>query len=116
MVVHLIANAHLDPIWLWNWQAGVDEALATFRSAVDRCHEYPEFKYTRGESWLYQWVEELDPGLFGAVRELVAAGRWSVAGGHLIQPDANLPTATGWRKQIELGQRYFRDRFGVSPR
>ena len=33
-VVHLIANAHLDPTWLWNWQAGVDEALATFRSAV----------------------------------------------------------------------------------
>lgn len=115
-VVHLIANAHLDPIWLWNWQAGVDEALATFRSAVDRCHEYPEFKYTRGESWLYRWVEELDPGLFGAVRELVAAGRWSVAGGQLIQPDANLPTAAGWRKQLALGQRYFRDRFGISPR
>jgi alpha-mannosidase len=116
MVVHLIANAHLDPIWLWNWQAGVDEALATFRSAVDRCHEYPEFRYTRGEAWLYRWVEELDPGLFAAVGELVAAGRWSVVGGQWVQPDANLPTAAGWRKQVELGQRYFQDRFGVSPR
>jgi|694.fasta_scaffold23905_4 alpha-mannosidase len=114
-VVHLIANAHLDPIWLWNWQAGADEALATFRSAVDRCHEYPEFRYTRGEAWLYQWVEDLDPGLFAAVSELVKAGRWSIAGGQWIQPDANLPTAAGWRKQIELGQRYFKDRFGVSP-
>ena len=116
MVVHLIANAHLDPIWLWNWQAGVDETLATFRSAVDRCHEYPDFRYTRGEAWLYRWVEELDPGLFSAVTELVVAGRWSVAGGQWIQPDANLPTAAGWRKQIQLGQRYFQDRFGVSPR
>lgn len=115
MVVHLIANAHLDPIWLWNWQAGVDEALATFRSAVDRCHEYPEFRYTRGEAWLYRWVEEMDPGLFAAVGELVAEGRWSVAGGQWVQPDANLPTAAGWRKQILLGQRYFQDRFGVSP-
>ncbi len=115
MIVHLIANAHLDPIWLWNWQAGVDEALATFRSAVDRCHEYPEFRYTRGEAWLYEWVEDLDPGLFREVGALVAAGRWSIAGGQWIQPDANLPTAAGWRKQIELGQRYFRDRFGVCP-
>jgi alpha-mannosidase len=115
-VVHLIANAHLDPIWLWNWQAGADEALATFRSAVDRCHEYPEFRYTRGEAWLYQWIEDLDPGLFAAVRELVEAGRWSIAGGQWIQPDANLPTAAGWRKQIELGQRYFKDRFGISPK
>lgn len=115
-VVHLIANAHLDPIWLWNWQAGADEALATFRSAVDRCHEYPEFRYTRGEAWLYQWIEDLDPGLFAAVRELVNEGRWSIAGGQWIQPDANLPTAAGWRKQIELGQRYFKDRFGFAPK
>jgi alpha-mannosidase len=115
-VVHLIANAHLDPIWLWNWQAGVDEALATFRSAVDRCHEYPEFRYTRGEAWLYQWVEDLDPGLFQEVRALIATGRWSIAGGQWIQPDANLPTAAGWRKQIELGQRYFLDKFGTSPK
>ncbi len=115
-VVHLIANAHLDPIWLWNWQAGVDEALATFRSAVDRCHEYPEFRYTRGEAWLYEWVEDLDPGLFHEVRALVEAGRWSIAGGQWIQPDANLPTAAGWRKQIELGQRYFMDKFGISPK
>jgi alpha-mannosidase len=114
-VVHLIANAHLDPIWLWNWQAGVDETLATFRSAVDRCHEYPEFRYTRGEAWLYEWVEDLDPGLFREVRDLVAAGRWSIAGGQWIQPDANLPTAAGWRKQFALGRRYFQDRFGVSP-
>lgn len=115
-VVHLIANAHLDPIWLWNWQAGVDEALATFRSAVDRCHEYPEFRYTRGEAWLYQWVEDLDPGLFHEVSALITAGRWSIAGGQWIQPDANLPTAAGWRKQIELGQRYFLDKFGTSPK
>lgn len=115
-VVHLIANAHLDPIWLWNWQAGADEALATFRSAVDRCEEYPEFRYTRGEAWLYQWIEDLDPGLFEAVRELVNEGRWSIAGGQWIQPDANLPTAAGWRKQIALGQRYFMDRFGFAPK
>ena len=114
-VVHLIANAHLDPIWLWNWQAGVDEALATFRSAVDRCHEYPEFRYTRGEAWLYQWVEDLDPGLFREVRALIEAGRWSIAGGQWIQPDANLPTSAGWRKQFELGRRYFMDRFGIQP-
>jgi alpha-mannosidase len=115
-VVHLIANAHLDPIWLWNWQAGVDEALATFRSAVDRCHEYPEFRYTRGEAWLYEWVEDLDPGLFREVRALIEAGRWSIAGGQWIQPDANLPTAAGWRKQFALGQRYFRDRFGITSK
>jgi hypothetical protein len=44
----MIGNAHIDPVWLWRWQAGVDEALATFRSAADRCEEYPEFILTEG--------------------------------------------------------------------
>ena len=31
--VHLICNAHLDPVWLWRWQEGCTEALSTFRTA-----------------------------------------------------------------------------------
>lgn len=115
-VVHMIGNAHLDPVWLWAWQAGVDEALATFRSAADRLEEYPEFVYTRGEAWLYRQVERLDPELFGRVTRLVAQGRWHVVGGQWVQPDANLPTAMGWHRQFRHGRRYFRERFGVEPR
>ena len=78
-------------MWLWSWQAGVDEALATFRSAADRCDEYPEFVFTRGESWLYEQVERIDPDLLERVRRLVESGRWHVTGGQYIQPDVNLP-------------------------
>ena len=34
--IHLIGNAHLDPVWLWQWQEGFAEVKATFRSALDR--------------------------------------------------------------------------------
>jgi alpha-mannosidase len=112
----MIGNAHIDPVWLWSWQAGVDEALATFRSAADRCDEYPEFVFTRGESWLYEQVERIDPDLFERVRRLVESGRWHVTGGQYIQPDVNLPTVMGLHRQILHGQRYFQDRFGVSPK
>jgi alpha-mannosidase len=112
----MIGNAHIDPVWLWSWQAGVDEALATFRSAADRCDEYPEFVFTRGESWLYEQVERIAPDLFERVRRLVESGRWHVTGGQYIQPDVNLPTVMGLHRQILHGQRYFQDRFGVSPK
>ena len=112
----MIGNAHIDPVWLWSWQAGVDEALATFHSAADRCDEYPEFVFTRGESWLYEQVERIDPDLFERVRRLVESGRWHVTGGQYIQPDVNLPTVMGLHRQILHGQRYFQDRFGVSPK
>ena len=40
--VHLICNAHIDPIWQWDWPEGVSAALATFRSAADlfEKHDY----------------------------------------------------------------------------
>lgn len=112
MVVHMIANAHLDPVWLWNWQAGVDEVISTFRSAADRCDEYEDFTYTRGEAWCYEWIERMDPTLFARIENHIASGRWSIAGGQFIQPDCNLPTEAGWHKQFELGQAYFNSRFG----
>jgi alpha-mannosidase len=115
-IIHMIGNAHLDPVWLWPWQAGADEALSTFRSAADRCDEYPEFIYTRGEAWLYQQVEKLDPALFNRVRRLIKKKRWHISGGQYIQPDANLPTDIGWRRQILHGQRYFQKKFKVQPR
>jgi alpha-mannosidase len=115
LTVHMIGNAHLDPVWLWRWQQGADEALATFRSAADRCDEYPEFLYTRGEAWLYRLVERLDPELFARIHCLVDRGQWHITGGQVIQPDANLPTAIGWQRQFLHGQRYFLERFGIRP-
>ncbi len=116
MRVHMIANAHIDPVWLWPWQAGADEALATTAAMADRCDEYPEFVFTRGEAWLYRQVERLHPELFARVRRLIERGQWHVTGGQFIQPDLNLPTAENLHRQIVHGQRYFRDRFGIAPR
>ena len=114
--VHMIFNAHLDPIWLWPWQAGVDEALATCRSACDRLDAHPDVTFARGEAWVYQQVEKLDPPLFERIRAHVKTGRWEIVGGWCIQPDCNLPSGFAWKKQIELGKEYFLDRFGIFPR
>ena len=34
MIVHMIGNAHIDPVWLWRWQEGVDAALAAVSTQV----------------------------------------------------------------------------------
>jgi alpha-mannosidase len=115
MRVHMIGNAHIDPVWLWPWQAGADEALATMASAADRCDEYADFVFTRGEAWLYRQAERLRPDLFARIRALIERGQWHVTGGQFIQPDLNLPTEAGLHRQIVHGQRYFRDTFGIAP-
>jgi alpha-mannosidase len=114
--VHLIFNAHLDPIWLWPWQAGTDEALATCRSACDRLDRHPTLMFSQGEAWIFREIEQLDPALFARIRTHVASGRWEVVNGWWTQPDCNQPSGFGCERQIALGLKYFRERFGIQPR
>ncbi|MBE3125274.1 MAG: hypothetical protein IMZ57_06410, partial [Acidobacteria bacterium] len=114
--VHLICTAHLDPVWQWRWEEGASEVLATFRNAVDILDEHRDLVFCHNEAVLYQWTEQLDPALFEAILRHVRAGRWAVAGGWFIQPDVNLPGTESLVRTIAEGRRYFRERFGVSPR
>jgi len=114
--LHLICNAHLDPVWQWRWEEGASEALATFRNAVDILDEHPGLVFCHNEAVLYQWAERLDPALFKAIRRHVRAGRWAVSGGWFIQPDVNLPGTESLIRTIAEGRRYFRETFGAVPR
>lgn len=114
--IHVIFNAHIDPIWLWPWQAGLDEVLATCRAACDRLDAHPDIYFSRGEAWVYEQIERVDPILLNRIRQFVALGRWEIVGGWWIQPDCNAPSGFGIQKQIELGKTYFTETFGVFPR
>jgi alpha-mannosidase len=94
----------------------MDEVLATCRSACDRLDNHSDLIFTRGEAWAYEIVECLDPKLFARMQRHIADGRWEIMGGWWIQPDCNLPSGEGMRKQIELGKNYFESRFGRFPR
>lgn len=114
--VHLIGNAHLDPVWLWRWQEGYAEIKATFRSALDRLEEFPDFVFTCACAAYYKWVEENAPEMFAEIRQRVAEGRWVITGGWWIQPDCNLPSGESFARHGLYGQRYFLEKFGVMAR
>ncbi len=114
--IHLICNAHLDPVWLWEWQEGAAETLATFRTAADLCEELDGFVFNHNEVILYQWVEEHEPELFERIRTLVNVGKWHIMGGWYLQPDCNMPSGESFVRHALLGKRYFLDRFGVEPK
>lgn len=111
--VHLICNAHLDPVWLWEIEEGVAETLSTFRTAADLCEQFGEFVFNHNEAILYEWVEQHDPALFRRIRRLVKKGQWNIMGGWWLQPDCNMPSGESLVRQILLGKRYFAEKFGV---
>jgi len=88
--VHLICNAHLDPIWQWEWEEGAAAALSTFRSAADLAEEF-DYIFCHNEVTLYKYIEEYAPELFARIKELIRVGKWHIMGGWYLQPDCNMP-------------------------
>ena len=114
--IHLICNAHLDPVWLWQWQEGAAEVISTFRTAAELCEKYNTFIFNHNEVILYKWVEEYEPHLFERIKRLVKLGRWHIMGGWYLQPDCNMLSGESFVRQIMVGREYFKKTFGVEPK
>jgi alpha-mannosidase len=114
--LHMIGNAHIDPVWLWQWQEGFHEVKASFRSALDRMREYDDFIFASSSAAFYEWVEQSDPEMFAEIRQRVQEGRWGIVGGWWLQPDCNIPAGESFVRQALYGQRYFQQKFGRTAR
>lgn len=112
--LHLICNAHIDPIWQWTWDEGISSAIATFKSAADLAEEF-DYIFCHNEAMLYEAIEECAPDLFERIKDLVKRGKWKIAGGWYLQPDCNMPSGETFVRQISVGKEYFKNKFGVEP-
>lgn len=111
--IHLICNAHIDPVWQWEWEEGAAAAVSTFRAAADFCEEFDDFVFCHNEALLYRWVEEYEPKLFERIQRLVKAGKWHIMGGWYLQCDCNMPGGESIVRQMQLGREYFEEKFGA---
>ncbi|NUR97833.1 MAG: alpha-mannosidase [Kribbellaceae bacterium] len=111
--LHMIGNAHIDAVWLWQWQEGYQEVRATFRSALDRMDEYPDYVFTADSVAYFSWIAEHDPGLFDRIRKRVAEGRFEIVGGWWVEPDCNLPGGEAFVRHALYSQRWLAEHLGV---
>ena len=112
---HLIANAHLDPVWMWDWREGFNTGLTTVRTILNLMDEYSDLTFIRGEAAIYQHIEDTEPDTFARIRAFIESGRWDVVGGVWVQPDTNLPATETFCRHFEVGNKYFQSRFGARP-
>ncbi len=116
ITLHLVGHAHIDPVWLWRWHEGFSETHATFRSALDRMKEFPEFIFTASAAAHYEWIEKNDPAMFRQIKQRVKEGRWVPAGGWWVESDLNLVNGESLIRQALAGKRYFQEKLGFDCR
>lgn len=113
--LHLICNSHIDPAWQWDWNEGLSQSISTFYQAAKFCDEY-DYIFNHNESVLYEFIEKNDPKLFDSIKRLVKEGKWHIMGGWYIQPDCNNLSGESYVRHIEVGRRYFKEKFNVTPK
>ena len=65
---------------------------------------------------LYALCKENYPALYKKVKKAIADGRWEVQGGMWVEADCNVPSGESLVRQCLVGQRFFKEEFGVVPR
>jgi alpha-mannosidase len=111
--IRAVGNSHIDMAWLWPWTETVEVTRNTFQSALNLMREYPDFNFTMSSAQAYEWMEEKYPDLFKEIQRRAKEGRWEIIGGMWVEPDLNMPAGESLVRQILLGKRYFRNKFGV---
>lgn len=111
--LYMIGNSHIDPVWFWTWEEGMQEVKATLSSAMDRMEEYPEFRFTCSSTAFFEWIERIDPELFAKIRARIQEGRMEIVGGWFLEPDCLLPGGEAFVRHALYGQRYLKEKFGV---
>jgi len=114
--VRLTGNSHIDAAWLWPSTETVDVVHRTFGTALQLMYEYPQYTYTQSAAAYNQWMEEKYPTLHRQIVDRVKEGRWEMVGGMWVEPDLNMPDGESLVRQLLIGKRYFKDKFGVDVR
>jgi len=112
-VLHVIGHSHIDAAWLWPWRDGADAVLNTFRSALNRMNENPEFCYSHSSSQHYRWVQQADPQMFAEVQRRIREGRWEVVGAWPVEPDCNIPATESFVRHCLYGKEFCQQALGV---
>lgn len=111
--IYTVATAHLDTSWNWDFETTLREFLPrTVYDNLPLFAKYPEYVFSFEGSYRYELLEEYDPAAFEQVKQLIAQGRWRVAGSSYENGDVNIPSPEALFRNILYGNDYFDQTFG----
>ena len=114
--INIHAHSHLDLVYLWPIKETFRKNGRTTSNALSLLREYPEYRFSQSQPYLYEQLRTHYPELFDQVREMIEAGRWETVGAMYVEPDGNLPGPESWVRQILFGKRFLREELGTDSR
>lgn len=109
----LVNNSHLDTQWNWDVKTTIEQYLsATLNDNFARLKAYPHFHFNFEGAVKYQWMKEYYPALYERLKQYVAEGRWSPAGGSWDANETMVSSAESLLRNLLYGQTFYKREFG----
>lgn len=110
---YLVATAHLDTVWRWNLAETIKDFIPdTISKNFGLIKKYPNYRFNFEGAFRYELIEEYYPEQFEEIKKLVDEGRWCLSGSSYENGDVNIPSPEALFRNILLGNRYFKEKFG----
>lgn len=110
--VHAVGHTHIDVAWLWDLKQTQEKVGRSFATATELQSRYPEYKFMASQPVLYEMLAEGQPDIFSRVKKSALNGLWEAEGAMYLEADCNLIGGESMIRQLEWGQRYFKNHFG----
>ena len=112
-LVHLIAQSHIDAVWLWKLNETKRKCARTFSTVLRLMEEFPELSFAQSQAIFYKFTKENYPEIYKEIQQRVVEGRWHPIGSMWVEADCNLPSGESLVRQILYGKRFFKTEFGL---
>ncbi|MDC7234142.1 MAG: hypothetical protein PQJ58_12985, partial [Spirochaetales bacterium] len=113
-IVNICGHSHLDVVYLWPVKETFRKNCRTASNMLSLMREYPDFKFSSSQPYLFEKLKEMYPAVFEEVRQRIKEKRWEVTGGMYIEPDGNLLGAESLVRQILFGKKFYQEEFGIN--
>ncbi len=111
--ISICAHSHLDIVYLWSIKETFRKNCRTATNMLSLMREYPEYRFSYSQPYLYEKLKEMYPAVFEEIRQRVREGRWEVIGAMYVEPDGNLLGPESLVRQILFGKRFLRAEFDI---
>ncbi len=109
---YLVPHTHYDVAWAFSKEEYLKINETILEQAL-KLMKNPEFKFCLEQTFLLQEMEKRKPSLAKGIKKMVKAGKCEIIDGQYLMPDAMLPTGEVLVRDILIGKRYCKQKFGI---
>jgi len=110
--IYLTPHTHYDVAWAFSKEEYLKINERVLEEAA-RLMETSEFKFCLEQAFLFKEMEERNPRLFQRLKKMIKAGKLEIVDGQYLMADTMLPCGEVLIRNIVLGKRYCKEKFGV---